>query len=222
MYDAREGKTVTVTEIDMGLLNKSGQFPANGLIYACRTDASASQPNGIRLSNGSEIMAPLSVVSEDPVYIKGDFNTVDKKGVAVMSDAVNLLSNAWNDTKGPGDAAPGAAETHYNVAMVTGIVPTPDGGGTYSGGFEILPRFHENWRGVPAVIRGAFVNIFESEIGTSSWGSSRVYSPPIRDWRFDPDLLKQGNMPPFSPNAVYFRRVLWDDNLPSPLEIATP
>jgi hypothetical protein len=217
MYDAREGKNVTVTELNVGLLNGSGAFPANGLVYAYRTDASSLKPNGIRLANAREIALPLTFVSEDPVYLKGDFNTVNKKGAAVMSDAVNFLSNAWNDKKTAG-SLPVAAATQYNLAIVTGKVPTPDGGGSYSGGFENLPRFHENWTGVKATIRGAFINIFESEIAKSKWvyGGDK-YTAPTRDWQYDTALNDPRNLPPFTPNAVYFQRVLWDDGLASPL-----
>ena len=66
----------------------------------------------------------MTVVTENPLFIRGDFNTVDKKGVAVMADAVNLLSNGWNDSKSPG-SLPNASDTDYNVAMITGNVPTP-------------------------------------------------------------------------------------------------
>jgi hypothetical protein len=221
MYDAREGQNISVTEVDMALLNSSGFFPANGLIYAYRTDASAAQPNGIRLANASELAAPLTVVSEDPVYVMGDYNTVDKKGAAVISDAVNLLSNAWDDSKGPG-SLPSASDTTYNMAMITGNVRTPDGGGNYSGGFENLPRFHESWSGVTATIRGAFANLYESLIGTSPWQyGGDVYRAPLRDWRYDPDLLDPANLPPFTPNAVYVRRVLWDDNMPIPFQVSS-
>jgi hypothetical protein len=218
MYDGREGKTIKVTEIDVGRLNSSGYFPTNGLVYAYRTDASSTQPNGVRLANAKEILHPMTVVSQDPLFIKGDFNTVNKKGTAVISDAVNLLSNSWNDTKTAGHL-PTASATKYNVAIVTGNVPTPDGGGSYSGGFENLPRFHENWDGVKATIRGAFINIFESEFARSKWvyGGDK-YTAPIRDWQFDTALQDMNNLPPFTPNAVYFQRVLWDDGLPSRLQ----
>ncbi len=216
MYDAREGKIITVTEIDIAKLNTSGEFPSNGLLYAYRTDASADQPNGVRLTNGSELAGPLSVVTEDPLYVHGDYNTVNKKGASVMADAVNLLSNAWDDSKSPG-SLPNASATQYNVAMVTGNVPTPDGGGNYSGGFENLPRFHERWSGVTATIRGSFIKIFESEIARSPWRyGGDVYTAPRRNWMFDSDLQNIANMPPFTPNAVYFTRVLWDDGLPLP------
>jgi hypothetical protein len=200
----------------MGLLNSSGQFPPNGLLYAYRTDATPGQPNGIRLTNGAELAAPLTVVSEDPVYVHGDFNTVNKKGAAVIADAVNLLSNAWDDSKSPG-TLPVATDTTYNLAFITGNTPTPDGGGAYSGGFENLPRFHERWSGVTAKIRGSFINNYESEVAKSKWRyGGDVYTAPIRDWRYDPDLNDLDNLPPFTPNAVYFKRVLWDDRVPAP------
>lgn len=215
MYDAREGTDVTLTEIDMEALNASGHFPENGLIYAYRTDTSSSQPNGIRLTNGAELLAPLTFVTEAPLYIEGDYNTVQKKGCAVIADAVNLLSNAWDDSKEEGDPPPTASDTTYNLAMITGNVRTPDGGGTYSGGFENLPRFHEKWKDgggkVDCNINGAFACLYESQYATAPWGSSNVYVPPRRNWFYDPDLLDPNNLPPFTPNAVYVRRVLWDD-----------
>lgn len=212
LYDAREKKTVTVTDIDIGKLNTSGAFPSNGLIYARRTDATSLQPNGFRLKNGAELLAPLTVVSENPVYLQGNYNTVAKKGAAVITDAVNLLSNAWNDTKRAG-ILPNASDTTWNFAMVTGNVRTPDGGGTYSGGFENLPRFHENWTGRTATILGAFVNMYESSFARSPWRyGADVYTAPNRNWNHDPDFLDPTRLPPFTPNAVYVRRVLWDDN----------
>jgi hypothetical protein len=217
MYDAREKKTITVTEINVGLLNSSGHFPANGLVYAYRTDATSSQPNGIRLKEGKELLRPMTLVSEDPVYVQGDFNTVNKKGAAVICDSVNLLSNAWNNTKTSKSGLPAASNTTYNLAFITGNVPTPDGGGDYSGGFENLPRFHENWTGKTARIRGSFIKIYESEIATSPWYyGGNVYTAPNRDWAFDPALNDLNNLPPFTPSAVYFQRVVWDDRLPIP------
>ena len=214
MYDGREGQYITVTEIDIELLNSSGAFPENGLLYAYRTDTTTEQPNGIRLANGEELAGPLTVVTEDPIYVQGDYNAINKQGAAVISDAVNLLSNDWDDSKGPGDL-PHASDTDYNLAMITGNVRTPDGGGSYSGGFENLPRFHERWSGVRARIRGAFANLYESVYARSPWRyGGDVYRAPIRDWRYDPDLLDPNNLPPFTPNVAYIRRVLWDDQLP--------
>ncbi|HVR76419.1 MAG TPA: hypothetical protein VMT52_18970 [Planctomycetota bacterium] len=214
LHDGREGKTVKVTEIDMALLGSSDAFPANGLLYAFRRDSSPTQPNGVSLTNGSTLKGPLTVVTEGPIYVRGDYNSNNSQGAAVMADAVNLLSNAWDGSKTPG-SLPVATETTYILAIVTGNVATPDGGGHYSGGFENLPRFHENWNGVTARIRGAFINTFESKVATSQWRyGDDAYMAPIRDWRFDKSFMKLSKLPPFTPNAVYCRRVLWDDDTP--------
>ena len=104
------------------------------------------------------------------------------------------------------------------MAIITGNIPTPEGGGNYSGGFENLPRFHENWSGTPAIIRGAFIKLYESQFAVSPWSyGGDVYKAPQRDWRFDPDFQSASGLPPFTPNAVYVRRVTWDDNVPLPL-----
>ena len=60
--------------------------------------------------------------------------------------------------------------------------------------------------------------IFESEIANAKWvyGGDK-YTAPTRDWRYDAALNDPANLPPFTPSAVYFQRVLWDDGLPNPL-----
>ena len=212
MYDAREGTDVTVTEIDLDALGATGRFPRNGLLYAYRTDASVAKPNGFRLINGEELRDDLTVVSVNSVYVQGDYNTKSKKSAAVIADAVHLLSNSWNDSKRAG-TLPSASDTTFQLAMITGDVPTPDGGGSYSGGFENLPRFHENWSGRTATIRGAFARLYESAFARSPWTyGADVYTAPNRDWRYDSDFLDPDALPPFTPNAVYVRRLLWDDD----------
>ena len=208
IYNGRQNTEVTVTDIDIAALNASGFFPSNGLIYAYRTDESVSRPNGFRLVNGAELANNLTVVSENSVFVQGDYNTINKKGAGVIADAVNLLSNAWDDSKSAGNL-PVASDTTFNMAFITGDVPDE----LYNGGLENLPRFHENWSGVTATIRGAFIRLFSSQYATAPWRQyGDAYIPPQRDWRFDTDLLDPRFLPPFTPNASYVRRVLWDDN----------
>ena len=211
MYDAREGKNVKVTEIDLGALAKTAFYPTNGLIYARRTDASVSTPNGVRLTNGASLATPLTVVSENPAYIHGDFNTVDKKPASVIADAVNLLSNSWNDSRTVSSGVPWGSNTTYNVSMITGQVT---GVGQDSGGFHNLPRLHENWRGRTLTILGSFACLFESQYARAFWRLGGVYSPPSRVWSFDSDLLDPALLPPYTPSGVSMRRVLWDDHEP--------
>jgi hypothetical protein len=207
LYDAREGKNVTVTQIDIGQLASSGFFPKNGEIYASRSDTTTAQPNGIRLVDGKDLSAPLTVVTEDPLYVQGDYNTVNKHPASVIADAVNLLSNQWDDSKTKGKL-PKAAATTYNVAMITGGGET--NGKQYSGGFENLPRFHENWDGVNAAISGSFVKIYASDFAKGAWvyGGDH-YTAPNRLWDYDTSFNKVDNLPPFTPNVAQVRSVGW-------------
>lgn len=209
-FDGREEKYVTVTEIDMELLNGSGYFPDNGLIYAVRTDASDSQPNGIRVANGSELAGALTFVSEDPIYLWGDYNTVNKQPASFINDAWNILSNKWDDTKEDG-YLPTAQGTTINACVITGIVPSVPGS-QYSGGFENLPRYHEDWTNELCCLRGSFANFWESEFAQGPWlyGSDN-YTAPIRDWDFDSSLLDINNLPPYTPRTVRIIKRVWSE-----------
>ena len=207
MYDAREGVTIRLTEIDVSALAASGLWPANGLIYAARSDASPGEPNGVRLTNGAELQGPLTVVSENPLFVHGDYNNVDKKGAAVIGDAINVLSEAWDDTKDPG-TLPIASATEVMAAIITGSYSTAEG--DYNGGFENMIRFHENWTGVPCTILGSFVNVFDSQIARSSWVYGRdVYLAPDRRFDFDPDFRRVAELPPFTPVVARVQQIAW-------------
>lgn len=208
MYDARQAagttgtKKVKLIEINMANLNSSGKFPANGLLYAARYGSGTGlSAGGVRLTNGSTLAGKLTVVSENPIYVKGDYNTTAKKGASVIGDAINLLSNAWNDSKTQGTLPVASASTTYNVAMISGNQNTA--GTAYNGGLENLPRFHENWTGKNCNIYGSFVNTWLSQYATEAWvyGGDR-YTAPNRNWYYDTAFNSVANLPPFTPMAV--------------------
>ncbi|MFQ5658266.1 MAG: PilX N-terminal domain-containing pilus assembly protein, partial [Candidatus Methylomirabilales bacterium] len=107
-YDPREQSNVQVTEIDVKKMTDCGFMPENGILYAHQN----GNNKGVRLKNGAELPGPtaknpnggLTVASENPIYIMGDYNTVKKRPAAVMGDAIYALSNNWEgngyDTKG--------------------------------------------------------------------------------------------------------------------------
>ena len=239
--DNREGKIVSVTNIDIQKLNQREEFtdlnsnesydagesyidangngeydpsyfPSGEIIYATRVDSSSAQPNGIRIVNGSELNGPVTIVSNNPVYVQGDYNNINKKGSAVIADAINILSNNWNDGISSFSSR-NATSTSVNAAFITGIVPTPDGGGTYSGGLENYPRLHENWTNDTLQIRGSFVELWESDIAQGSWlyGSPR-YTAPVRNWDYDTGFNDPNNLPPYTPCAVEIERVAWSSS----------
>ena len=232
-YDAREQQNMVVTEVNVGMLKDCKQAPANGILYA-----SGSGPvNAVRLVNGAELPGPtaenpnggLTVVSENPVYIQGDYNTVNKVPAAVMGDAVTVLSNNWGkdyDKKGKDtpDKRP-AAPTTVNAAIATG----PSAESTEKNGngeLNNLLRFLEDWKGagtpnVPFNYNGSLVALWHSEQATKPWrccggnpnGVSpdfeQYYNPPKRDWKYD--TLFNTAPPPGTPMGIITMRGQWSE-----------
>lgn len=222
-YNNREGKYVKMTNIDMrklagyddddteGTPSFSNQLPTNGLIYATRNDSITTQQPGIRMVNGETIYRTdgLTLVSDDPVYIQGDFNSSNKKPVAVISDALNLLSNSWNDSNSTLTDLNTrvASDTTVNSAFISGINETS--WGHYNGGLENYPRMHEKWSSKNLNITGSFVALWNSTIGTGAWEYGGThYQAPVRNWQYDTSFAS-GALPPFTPWVVEAERGAW-------------
>jgi hypothetical protein len=162
IYDGREDMDVRLTTLDLSKLQTtSGSGCSNntpcwtqtfgGIVYMYNTSATALQRRGIRLKNGDTIpSAGLTVASNNPVYIQGDFNvgpgTVPSNSTtnndpthpqsagytraptSVVADAVTILSNNWNDANGDNSSKPlsgrVASYTTVNTAIISGIVPS--------------------------------------------------------------------------------------------------
>jgi len=205
-YDARELKHVDVMDLDMKKLNDEGYNPSNGVIYYSDQDGSRDYP-AIRLNNGGELGAPITVVSENPLYTNGNYNTIDKKPAALIGDAVSFLSVTWDDSKSTlskNDRI--AADTRVNASYLTGNISSS--GGNYSGGFENLPRFLEKWSNKKFTWYGSAVNLWEARQATGLWDGG-YYSPPIRDWYYDMDLDDPNNLPPATPVVQVSQRTGW-------------
>lgn len=196
------------------------------------TKVTSNSARGVRLVNGGRLPARgLTVVSPNSVYIQGDYNSgksgstqppsnttakylppydtpspvvegYQRAPSAVVGDAVNILSNNWNDAKSlqsKGNRI--ASSTTINTAIVAGNVPTTKA--SYSGGIENFVRFHEDWNGKYYTIYGALAQLYASRQATRPW-SNADYTPPNRRWYFDP-LLKDSNPPGFRVARIYAR-----------------
>ncbi|MBD3218274.1 MAG: hypothetical protein GF310_08360 [candidate division Zixibacteria bacterium] len=208
-YDGRENATVSSIDVDVGALSASNYWPRNGIIYTADAQT-AGNLKATRLVNGSTLKGGLTVSSKDPVYVQGDYNSVSKKPAAIMTDALTILSNDWVDGDGTlsiNDGNRDASVTTVNASYMTGNVPS--GGGQYSGGFENLPRFLEDWNGVEFKWRGSAIDLWESEIANGQWSYGSYYKAPDRNWAFDTDLLDPANLPPGTPLISVVQRTGW-------------
>ena len=204
--DSREAQVVNSTDVDMALLSGTAYFPANGVIYA--SDQRAGSFNGLRLKNGSNLGSPLSIFSENPMYVQGDYNTVTKQPASLAGDAITFLSNSWDDSKSTQPVGSrGASNTTCNASIVTGN--TNSDASNYNGGLENLPRFLENWSGKDFVYKGSMVNLWNSQQAAAPWSYGLYYKAPNRIWSYDTDLDNPSTLPPETPQVRVFQRAGW-------------
>ncbi len=207
-YDDREGEWTDLLVIDISKLTAADI--GNGIVYVSIEESPDEMPEdhhkGVKLINCEELPGPMSICSDNAVYIQGDYNTVDWQPSAVMADAVNLLSNSWTDAANHNTGAfNSASSTTYYVAILSGDTPNTE---VYNGGLENFPRFLENWSGQTCTIVGSFVNLFLSENADGQWSyGGPIYTAPIRDWWFDVRFLEFNNLPPGTPSVGSVLRI---------------
>jgi len=194
-----------------------GSCRKNGILYATAKESGGKNEEGIRLVNGAELPSQgLTVVSENPVYVQGDYNTVNKVPAAVMGDAITVLSNNWGpndydkeskDTKDKTSSRP-AAETTVNAAFAMGPhAEAKPGAG--NGEFNNVIRFLEDWNNVNFNYKGSVVALWHSQQATTPWRASGYYRPPIRNWGYD--TLFDTDQPPGAPIGTIITRGQWSE-----------
>jgi hypothetical protein len=176
-----------------------------------RQDGTLARPGG------------LTVASENPVYIQGDYNSngvdpawgglADLPGHAaasVIADSVTLLSNSWSDLTSFVNPTSmtnrNAGTTYYRLAIAGGKnmnFPKPGWGlqdfGTDGGAHNFL-RYLEDWTGQTLNYKGSLVSLYYSTYLTGVFKCcNTVYSPPVRNYSFDADFALTDGLPPGTP-----------------------
>ena len=206
-YDDRENRWVDVVDINIGTMISGGYAPSNGIIYI--SHASGDYP-AVRIINAQTLpVGGLTIATDLPLFVKGNYNTTPKRGSALLCDAITLLSPSWNDGVSGGPLSGRVASNmSINACIMTGHVAT-DSSSTYSGGLENLFRFLENWSGKTTTYRGSIIDLWYSRRATSDWSYGSFYTAPNRNWAFDTDLLSPANWPPGTPRVQTVQRGIW-------------
>jgi hypothetical protein len=169
-------------------------------------------------AGGTIVNCGLTIASENPVYVQGDFNANSggngwndpHVATSIVADAVTLLSNNWNDVNSFSSpfstANRGASDTWYRAAIVAGkglSFPQPNWGGQdfgTDGGVHNFLRYIENWGGQNLHYEGSLISLYVSHQAISVFKCcSTVYSPPARDYNFDVEFLQPQLLPPRTP-----------------------
>ncbi len=74
------------------------------IVYITFTNASTTNANrdypAVRIINGATLRAPITIATDRPLYIQGNYNTIGWQPASFIADALTILSNAWNDGTG--------------------------------------------------------------------------------------------------------------------------
>ena len=173
--------------------------------------------NGASFDLGSDsdgVPYGLSVASENPVYVQGNYNAPGSfngahRACSIIADAVTFLSNNWNDrnsfTSPHQPSGRNAVTTWYRTALIAGktkpfdrITSVEDFG--TDGGVHNFIRFLENWGGQTLNYRGSIVSLFFNRQAVGTYKCcTNVYSPPSRGYNFDVEFLQPRLLPPRTP-----------------------
>jgi hypothetical protein len=170
--------------------------------------------NGQELPNSWNPLEPggLSVATHRPMYVYGNYNTVNWKPAALFGDCLTYLSPTWRDRfQWMPDENDVDANMSVFAALATGHSETPwdyqraGMNAPYGGGLENFPRFLEDWSGRTLTYRGSLVSLFQTQFSFGVWGNTlqggRYYQPPNRDWRFEMRFRDPRNLPPGTPRV---------------------
>lgn len=174
-------------------------------------------PNVLRVTNGRDLNngqfpAGLSIISNLPTYLAGDFNATSTQGsmtstpwipALVGGDKIILLSNAWDDASDGWDKNPSstnriASATTYNSAILSDPSLT-------------LTTLLENWYGKDLIQNGSLVfghnDVYA--LHANYCCGNVTYEPPNRTFNFDPHFSLITNQPPGTPVFPLAAILMW-------------
>lgn len=174
----------------------------------CAVSTYLGYPNSIRVINGatldeSVLTRGLSIVSNIPVYLTGDYNTSSVVtslaatpwvSSLIAGDKVSFLSTNWTDGRSRWDTEPSssfrpAVNTTYNTA----ILSEPS---------EKLSVLHEYWVDRSVTTNGSMVYGFDAvyaQHDNHCCGYRSYHAATNRYFNFDPHFHLISNQPPGTP-----------------------
>jgi hypothetical protein len=195
--------------------------------------------NGVRLPFNNDL--GFSLATLNPLYVRGNYNTTADGThyaltpdsttnnqyctvpAALLCDAITILSSTFTDSTSINTTGTASQSNVVNAAFITGNVPsTGQDAVTFSGGVHNLMRMQEDWSSSTLVLNTSIVVLYASQMATNqfrnpiNWSGviNPYYSPPTRQWGFDPNFYNPAKQPPGIPQALVPIRFNW--TVPTP------
>ena len=245
VYDYRNGATADTTDINVAGFQASAAGTAlasasnggtAGVLYATSTASTTGSTypavrltdsdvngnasiasSGVWWNNSTNTPIGLTVATDLPAYVQGNFNTVNASNgslppAAIMSDSTTVLSSQWSNSYNSSTSLSNRNVTSavtLNADIMTGNQATTSAG--YGGGFENFVRFLESWSGQNWNFGGSLVCMWQSSKTTGVWQNTGIYyNPPNRNYNFN---VFGTNWPPGIPCFPVVARGTWHQQL---------
>jgi hypothetical protein len=169
-YNWKTSGQVELIELDVGKMKAANRSPQNGIIYSEQPLRLANTAN-LPGTNTQDQKAAFTLISEESVYLKGDYNTEDwKLSHLVTNKKIYTLSNSFADPQ----SAP--SFTRYNEYPYVYVKVTRDGDGKITE--------YKGEEGNPANGDGLWVNANSTKSDTGTYYPDNYYGMPnsVRDW----------------------------------------
>jgi hypothetical protein len=183
-------------------------------------------PYGFAVSGGADLPGALTVVTDRPIYLQGDYNIFGgdtaRLPASIIGDVITNLSNACIDanfrincgiTAGQNVATQTSVNAAYlsytdksngNIGSTTAGLPKD-----YSGGLNNYMRMVENWGGINFNYRGSFVSLGQPQEFSGDYlagGSGGYYNVPNRNFNYDLNFNAFNLLPPLTPKVIYLQQ----------------
>lgn len=234
-----ENDYITMLEVDMrslfdclhnnALISLDDDTSGGLVIYMTveGPDSATLNTYGVRLFNGANLSSTISgspaiegltVVTNQALYVQGDYNTINKKSAALISDSINVFSNNWDDANSTCSTFPSCTPPAYTarVASNTTINAAIVSGSVISDGIHNVTRLHENWYSSPRkslTITGSFISTSAptktNNLMINAPAVDATYSPPNRYFNFDTTFNNPNTLPPAAARFTYLKQTLF-------------
>ena len=176
-------------DFNTGTITAATRQPTNDLEWQTASAPAYNEPNpnfnSVPGTNFNNLNCPNDN-SWTTASSRPSIPNYSRKTCVIVSDAVTVLSNNWDDSRSSHSLSSRAAtNTTINCSLVSGIVPTS--GGNYSGGAENFIRLLEDWTDRRLTVVGSQIEMWPSKHATGTWGKANVYNEPAqRLWYPEP------------------------------------
>ena len=229
LYDFGEQRWMNAQYVNVGKFFVSSTNPGEQVIFLEARFDTTNAPKTrdvFILYNAANLGRAVTIVSNCPVYIWGNFNNHSTQNAAIIGDLISVLSKNWNGSYTTTTTTRTGADDSVYACLMGGVRRarvhptwnnptdvnyynwTQDDNGSYSdriGQPHNHMSFMENFGGTTFTFYGSQAALWRCLYmpGLFRWNpGNSIYTQPTRNYNFDTRYNQLKNMPPGTPTLI--------------------